>query len=100
MGENELIIKYNIDWNGKPYSTSDPHPTGTMRIHLDKAFQTYKTKADVEKCAEVVHRRKLMKFILQAGSEEQVDQLHTWLKQNSKPWLKEFEKLLAKKVVI
>jgi hypothetical protein len=100
MDGNELIIKYNIGWNGKPYSTNDPHPTGTMRIHLDKAFQTKKTKADVEKCVELVHRRKLMKFIIQAGSEENIDHLQSWLKQNSKLWLQEFEKLLNGKVVI
>lgn len=100
MDEHELIIKYNIDWNGKPCSTNDTHPTGIMRIHLDKAFQTYKTKSGDEKCLEVVHRRKLLKFILQVGGEDQIEQLHTWLKQNSKLWLKEFEKMLDKKGVI
>jgi hypothetical protein len=95
MGETELIIKYNTDHYGKPYSTNDPHPKGVMRIYLDKAFTTYKTKAGVEKCLELVHRRKMMNFIIQTGSEEQIEQLHNWLKQNSKLWLKEFEKVVT-----
>lgn len=93
MDENILIIKYNIGWNGKPCSTNDPHPTGVMQIYLDQAFQTYMTSTKKEKCLDVVQRRKLMKFIIQAGSEENIEQFHNWLKGNSRLWLVEFEKL-------
>lgn len=93
MTDNKLTLKYNIDWNGKPCSTNDPHLTGVMQIYLDQAFQTYKTKAEKEKCLDVVQRRKPMKFIIQAGSEENIEQFHNWLKGNSRLWLAEFEKL-------
>lgn len=39
---------------------------------MDKVFQTLKTKA---------------------GSTENIEQLHDWLKENSKVWLVEFQKL-------
>lgn len=96
MDENILIIKYNTDWNGKPYSTNDPHPKGVMQLYLDKTFKTKKTKAGKEKCLNVAHRRKLMKFIIQAGSEQNIEQLNNWLKKNSKLWLAEFKKLKQK----
>lgn len=95
MESEKLIIKYNIDrWNKRPYSTNDLHPQGIMQLYLDKAFQTWKTKAGKEKCLDVVHGRKLMKFIIQAGSQENIEQLEKWLKENSKSWLLEFEKLV------
>lgn len=97
MISNELIIKYNINWNGKPYSTNDLHPQGVMRFYLDQVFQTYRTKAGFEKCLNVVHRRKILKFIIQAGSQENIEQLHNWLKENSRLWLTEYEKLIQKR---
>lgn len=93
MDDNTLIIKYNIGWNGKPCSTNDSHPKGTMQIYLNRAFQTYMTSTKKEKCLDVVQRRKLMKFIIQAGIEENIEQFHNWLKGNSILWLVEFEKL-------
>ncbi len=93
MDENILIIKYNIGWNGKPCSTNDSHPKGTMQIYLNRAFQTYMTSTKKEKCLDVIQRRKLMKFIIQVGSEENIEQFHNWLKGNSRLWLAEFEKL-------
>lgn len=93
MDEKKLTIKYCIGWNGKPKSTDDSDPQGVMEIYLDKAFETYKTNAGVEKCFQVVNRRKIIKFILQVGSDENIEQLHEWFKNNSKLWLKEFKKL-------
>lgn len=94
MDKDNLIIKYNIDkWTKRPYSTNDPHPQGVMQLYLDKVFQTWETKTGKEKCLDVVHNRKIMKFIIQAGSEENIEQLHEWLKENSKLWLVEFQKL-------
>jgi hypothetical protein len=93
MDGNKLIIKYSIGWDGKPHSTNDPHPQGVMQLYLDQAFQTWETKAGKEKCLDVVHGRKLMKFIIQAGSNENIEQLRNWLKQHQKLWLAEFEKL-------
>lgn len=97
MDSNKLTIKYNVDWNGKPCSTKDQHPKGVMQIYLDQAFQTYKTKAEKEKCLDLTERRKLMKFIIQAGSDENIEQFKSWLNENSKLWLSEFEKLIVKR---
>lgn len=94
MNGHKLVINYNIDkWNKRPYSTIDVHPQGVMQLYLDKVFQTHKTKAGKEKPLNVVHNRKILKFIIQAGSEENIEQLHEWLKKNSKVWLVEFQKL-------
>lgn len=97
MDNRELTIKYNIDWNGKPYSTDDRNPKGVMNLFLDRVFQTYKTKAGVEKCFDVTHRRKILKFIIQVGSDENIQQLHNYLAEYSKLWLKEYEKILAER---
>lgn len=94
MNGYKIVINYNIDkWDNKPYSTIDVHPQGVMKLYLDKVFQTYKTKAGKEKCLNVRQSRKILKFIIQAGSEENIEQLHEWLKENSKLWLIEFQKL-------
>lgn len=97
MKNRELTIKYNIDWNGKPYSTNDQNPKGVMKLFLDRVFETYKTKAGVEKCFAVVPTRKILKFIIQAGSDENIKQLHDYLAEYSKLWLKEYEKILAER---
>ena len=96
MTDNKLTLKYNIDWNSKPYSTNDLYPKGTMNLYLNKVFQTYKTKAGKEKCLNVIHNRKIMKFIIQAGSQENIEHFEKWLKENSKLWLQEFEKICDK----
>ena len=96
MENNELLIRYNVDRNGKAFGTNDPRSTGSMLIHVDKAFTTKETKSTgVEKCLNLTNSRKIMKFIIEVASEDQLDQLKNWLQQNSKLWFKEFEKLKA-----
>ena len=60
-------------------------------------FQTYKQQSGKskgkERCLNVMHNRKIMKFIIQAGSKQNIEELEKWLKNNSKLWLKEYEKL-------
>jgi len=51
-------------------------------------FQTYKQQGGKnkgkEKCLNLMHNRKIMKFILQAGSQENIEQLENWLKKYGK----------------
>jgi hypothetical protein len=68
-----------------------------MQLYLNKVFETYKTRAGKEKCRNMALGRTLMKFIIQAGSNENIEQLHDWLKEYSRLWLVEFEKLVVKR---
>ncbi len=79
----ELQIRYNVDYKGKPYNTNNLDSVGVMSIYLDKIFQ--------EKPLKVMRGKRLLKFVLQAGSEEQIEYLHVWLQQNSPTWFKKFE---------
>jgi len=88
-----LILKYNIDRSGRPYNTQDDKPQGMMEIHLFNVFETYETKSGVEKCFDLVNRRKILKLIIQGGSYENYNHLHDFLKEYSELWLKEFEKI-------
>ncbi|MBT9142483.1 MAG: hypothetical protein DDT29_00877 [Dehalococcoidia bacterium] len=90
---NELQIRYNTDWKGRPYNAGDLAPAGIMLIHLGEVFRACKTKKGNEKLVEAVRGKKLLEFVLRAGSEEQIEYLRAWLDQNSKPWLKKFEEV-------
>lgn len=83
-----MVIYYQVDHKGRPFSAPQGQHKGVMRIHIDLAFQHVDGK-----CQYVVARRKLMKFILNAGSEENINELRNWLMHNSAPWFREFEKL-------
>jgi carbamoylphosphate synthase small subunit len=74
---NILFMEYNF-LHGKPRSK--------MEIHLDIIFEETDIKA-----LHKVHTRKVIKHILKKGSQENIDQVHEWLKNNSPFWLKEFE---------
>jgi len=80
----DLVIKYNFDRFGQP--------KGAMTFYMDQVFKTKETKSGEEKLANVMHVRKILKFIFKYGSQENITQLHDYLSNYSKSWLVEFKK--------
>jgi hypothetical protein len=74
-----MMMEYNF-LNGKPRSR--------MILHLDVIFQETEDKLKYK-----INTIKLIKLILKNGSQENIDQVHEFLKEYSPLWLQEFEKI-------
>ena len=85
-----LHLRYNILAWGRHGAAVIPaysgEYTGQMDIDLDQCFQVDKKTG---KPVDIMKGRKVIKFILQAGLDEQVEAVATYLGES--PWGKEFK---------
>lgn len=86
-----LHLRYNIlAWGGRHGALVIPahngECTGQMDIDLDQCFQVDKKTG---KPIDIMKSRKVIKFILQAGDDNQLEAVATYLGKS--PWGKEFK---------
>lgn len=84
LRNNELLIKYDKDYKGKPCQAYGDSPN-EMLFYLDKLFQIQIT--------DVVNTRKRLKFIFQTADDETLDRVENWIRENQPLWLNEYLKM-------
>lgn len=86
-----LHLRYNIlAWGGRHSAVVIPaysgECTGQMTIDLDQCFQVDKKTG---KPVDIMKSRRVIKFILQAGEDNQIETTARWFEKT--PWANEFK---------